>query len=176
MYIEGIKVDLNEQEIKEALNWGEKNKFSVEKILETYHFGAEESYEEHGIIFTKFHGLAVLGAESARKYSSPDLSKIDKILHREKLGITIFAYGDRLGFAAEYHIVIKQGAKIIQPTEVEAPEGAMIEPRALGTPAVETPVTAGFRYSDIALKGKTTIVLIREKDELSFDVDFSNYR
>lgn len=176
MYTDGIRVDLNQEEVKEALDWGVKNKFSTENIIAAYHFGSEEAHEEHGVIFTKFHALAVVAAESAREYRSPDASKIDEVLHRETFGIAIFTYGDWLGFAAGYHMVIKQGEKIIHPIEVEAAEGAMIEPRALGTPLVETPVTAEFRYSDVALKGKTTIVLIKDKGEISFDVDFSNYK
>lgn len=176
MYTDGIKVDLTKEEIEEAKEWGAENKFSVKTLLDQYFFGNKEEFEEHGSIHTKFLSLALLASELARMYGRPKKSEIDAILRRTRLGVGIFTYGGETDFAKNYHMVLKQGEKLIQPVDVKAYKESEIHPPALGTPPLQARLMFWFRYSKIDLKAKTTIILVKETTESRFEVDFSQYK
>ena len=176
MYTEGIKSDLTEEDIKEAINWGPKITKCPESFLRLYRFGSVRAYKEWGDIGTNFSSLAWLGWEEAQSHRSLKRTEIDKIAHSEDFTISITTYGHRPDFAENYRIVLKQGEKVIQPKYIvptyEAnPTSAFPEP-----PSYKAMVTAFFSYSEIDPKAKTTIVLTKDERESRFRVDFSRYK
>lgn len=176
VYTGGIKVNLTEEEVQEAINWGAENKDSPVVFRRPYNFGSPNAFEESGRISTKFYSLADCGYGTARKYKSPEKWMIDIILGYRTLTIYIFTYGDRLDFAKNYHMVIKQGEKIIQPVSVKAPELAKMTARWPHSPSYKAIVSGLFAYSEINPKGKAVIILIKGRGESKFEVDFSRYK
>jgi len=207
VYSGGIKVNLTEEEVQEAINWGAENKDSPIGTLESfYKFGIPKRVrdaarktlkrasattrekskaidiilagDEYGYISTTFYRLAELSYRKAREYKSPERSSIDStlMLGRKKFGIYIFTYGGSLDFAKNYHMVIKQGEKVIQPTGRCGDERANMTSSWPNYPSYRAMVSGWFSYSEIDLKGKATIILIKDRGESEFEVDFSKYK
>jgi len=176
VYSGGIKVNLTEEEVQEAINWGAENKDSFEVLIRPYVFGVLEAYEESGYIGTKFYYLAFLGYLSARKYKSPERAEVQTVLSAKVLPISISTYGDKIDFAKDYHMVLKQGEKVIQPVKVKAPELAEMTARFPESPLFRATMSADFPYSEVDPKGKATIILIKDWGESEFEVDFSRYK
>lgn len=176
MYTDGIKDRLTTEDEREAILWGSKNRSSTEKINKCYLFGKTEEYNEHGLIWTKFFQLARLGYLGA-VISDTKLEEIRKV---QNLKITIVTYGDREGFADNYHVHLKQGekkilAQIVRPGKYEPTHLAY--PPKPGEPRSKTIVEAFFLYSEIDRKAKTVIVLDKGEDiEVPFPVDFLRYK
>lgn len=176
VYTGGIKVNLTEKEVQEAIDWGRKNKDSWEVVGRTYAFGNPKLYNEFGLISTKFYCLAYHGYRSVRRYESPNEFEIYRILAERTLGIYIFTYGDTLDFSENYHMVLKQGEKIIQPVNVIAGWWVDKTLRFPKSPSYKATVLGMFPYSDIDPRGKATIILIKYGGENRFEVDFSRYK
>jgi len=176
VYSGGIKVNLTEEEIQEAINWGAEKKDS-EHIFLSYSFGGR-GYppQEDGMIHTKFFGLAYLGYRLARKHKSPEKAEIEAILHsyEEYFGIDISTYGDEIDFAKDYYIVLRQGIKIIEAVSTD--RWADTTDYFPESPSYKATVTSIFPYSEIDPKGKTTIILVKDREESRFEVDFSRYK
>ena len=176
VYSGGIKVDLTEEEVQEAINWGAENKDSPEVLIRAYAFGNPRAYEESGHISTKFSLLAFLGCHSARRYKRPERADIEAVLGEKTLGVGIFTYGDKIDFAKDYHMVLKQGEKVIQPVSVKAPGLAEMTAHWPESPSYRATVRAEFSYSEIDLKAKAIVILVKDRGESSFEVDFSRYK
>jgi len=184
VYNEGIKVNLTEEETREAIDWGIKNKDSPEVFLSSYEFGSQEAYEERGFIVTKFRTLASLGYTSVKTkhkvdtaHIQPEVKKaIQTVLNTKVLVLDIITYGDEPDFAKDYHIVLKQGEKIIQPVGLTAPQRADTTTRFPQSPSYKAWVEAQFPYSKLDPKGKTTVILIKDQGDSRFEVDFSHYK
>ena len=172
---EGIKVDLTEKEVREAIERGTKMKEDPSDSLQLYHFGSVEPYEDHGHIHTKFFDLVVLGYTSAHTdmgYKNLETQDIVTIVRMEHLGISIVTYGDKKGFAKNYRIMLKQGNKLIQPDIFEGDMEIETLADSQESPSFEAMLLAYFPYSEIDLKAKTTIILIKDEGESRFEVDF----
>jgi len=176
MYTDGIKVDLTEEEIKEAIDWGAKNKDSFWKVIKPYLFGKWGISEEFGVILTKSFYLASLGARSARNYKSPEESDIGVVLIDDTLHVMINTYGNEPEFYKGYQIVLKQGERVIHPVKIESRKQAGPTVGFLNTPYYRGDVTGLFRYSEIDFRAKTTIILVKDEGESRFEVDFSEYK
>jgi hypothetical protein len=175
VYSEGIKVNLTEKEVKEALDWGRKNKDTPKVLFFTYRFSSQ-AYKGEGYIATKFMALALLGCSSGKRYQSVKRADIEDILNTKVLMISISTYGDKPDFAKDYHMVLKQGGKVIQPVSVDAPAWANTTGGSPENPSYLAPVIASFPYSDIDPKAKTTVILIKDQGDSRFEVDFSHYK
>lgn len=198
-YTGGIKINLTEEGIKEAIDWGAKDKNSYGKnVSEAYRFGKPLSnwigewvnfreatgkkidnwseYKESGSIYTKFFSLATLGGSLAREGKSPERADIEKILNMRTMMVYIHTYGDKGQFAKNYRIVLKQGEKLIQPVEVKADGLACKTAFFPKSPSFSACVEARFLYSEIDPKAKTTIILVKDQGESRFEVDFSRYK
>ena len=176
VYTGGIKANLTAEEAKEAIKWGAKNKDSYKVIARTYKFGNPKLYNEFGLISTRFYLLADHGYRTVREGKSPERSEIYRILTERTFRIYIFTYGDTLDFADSYHVVLKQGEKIIQPVNVMAGWWVDKTPRFPKSPSYKATVLGMFPYSEIDPKGKATIILIKDPGESRFEVDFSHYK
>lgn len=175
-FVQAVIVNLTEEEVQEAIDWGTKNKDSYEKTTSPYKFGETEAYKENGYIGTKFFMLAFLAYQSARRYESLDRAHIEEVLNFKTLAINIVTYGYEIDFAKNYHMILKQGEKVIQPVSVEAPELVDMAPRWIESAPYSAQVTGFFPYAKIDPKAKTTIILIKARGESRFEVDFSRYK
>ncbi|MFQ5867969.1 MAG: hypothetical protein ACE5IT_08285 [bacterium] len=176
MYTNGIKVNLTEEEVKEAIDWGAENKDSPENIRSLYGFGELKGHKEYGYVATKFYTLAFLGCRSARRYKSPGRDEIEEILSSKEFWIRICTYGDKIDFAENYRIVLKRGKKVIKPGTRGSPRWTKTTAVFPSSPSYQATVTAFFPYSAIDPKAKTKIILIKDKGESSFEVNFSQYK
>ena len=176
MYTDGIKINLTEEEIKNAIDWGAKNKASPVKIIKSYSFGKLKLYEDFGLILTKFMYLAKLSAMCAKHYDRFDKTLIKKVLNIDTLDIMITTYGSRENFLENSNIVLKQGKKIIRPIKILKQK--ITDPTAgfLNIPYYKGYIAGYFPYSRIKPKGKTIIILCKKRGESRFEVDFSRYK
>jgi len=183
IYDGGIKINLTAEETWEAIYWGAKNKDSYSNIYLPYKFGGDwTAYEEKGTIGTKFFLLAFIGYKSAKEHKTPEKVSIEAILSEESLRITIETYGDKPDFAKDYRVVLRQHGKVIKPWFVYKPDWAGITNLLPESPPYKALVQAFFFYpgrvgwgqeSIIDPKAKTIIILIKDRDESRFEVDFS---
>jgi hypothetical protein len=176
MCIDGIKVNLTEGDIKEAINWGVKNKDSFWDVLKSYMFGKWGFSEEYGVVFTKTFYLACIGAMAARKYKSPDEVDIGAVLLDDNLHIMINTYGSKANFHKDYHIILKQDERVIHSTKTESKKEADPTIGFLSIPYYRSSVTGFFHYSEIDLRIKTRIILCKGQTQSGFEVDFSRYK
>lgn len=176
MYTDGIKVDLTEDEVKEAIDLGVKNRDSPESIRSLYCFGGGVGRKEYGFVATKFYTLAFLGCRLAKRYKSPEREEIEEILNSKELWIGICTYGDKIDFAENYHIVLTEGKKVIQPVNPRAPRWTNTTASSPTSLSYQATIIASFPYSKINTKAKATIVLIKDRGKSSFKVDFSRYK
>lgn len=177
MYTDGIKINLTEEEIKNAIDWGAKNKDSPWKFTKPYAFHWHWYYGDKGAITTKISALADRGCSSARRYKSPERTEIDEILKSDSFPIIVFFIrGSRFALPEDYHMVLKQGEKFIHSIKTEAKRLIVPLPTFLGSYDFKWAVGARFLYSEIDPKAKTTIILVKPKSESRFEVDFSRYK
>jgi len=176
VYSGGIKVDLTEEEVQEATNWGRKNKDLPGMLLSFHQFGSSGPYEERGTITTKFSILAIFGSECAKSKTEVDRALIETILNYKLLGVTIHTLGDKIDFAKGYHIVLKQGEKVIQPVSVADISQANTTLYFPQSPSYVAEIGALFPQSAVDPKAKTTVILIKDRGESRFEVDFSMYK
>jgi hypothetical protein len=176
MYTDGIKSQLSQEEVNEAIDLGAKFKDSPEDYRDFYRFGGSEAYDQHGYIVTNFYSLVAVSWQAARKYTTINKTDIDEILRNSAIVVNLFTYWDRPGLGKDPHVVLKQGDKIIQPFKVEVAHEENIPDPDYTVPIWEICVSACFAYSDIDPKAKTTIIFVLLTDEVTFEVDFSRYK
>lgn len=173
MYTDGIKVDLTEEDVKEAIDWGRKNKDNLENIFRRYSFGELAIYQEGGAVLTKTYGLASLSCTLAREDRSPDRADIAEIVNSDALGIAVTTYGSKPDFLKGSRLVLRQGEKIIHPVNTEITK--QVE-STKDLSLYRGHLVGYFLYSHIDPKAKTTIILVKERAESRFEVDFSRYK
>lgn len=177
MYTDGIKIMLTDNDVTEAILWGEDNIDSPENVEECYLFGETKKYNEFGYIWTKFHQFARLGYLGEVRTEE----KLNEIRGTQNLKITIVTYGYGEGFAEKYRLSLLQDNKKV-PAEFTRrirPYEATVLGRPLrpGEPTSKTTLEAVFHYSAIDIKAKTMIVLDKgEGIELPIPADFSRYK
>jgi len=176
MYTAGIKVNLTEEEVEEAIDWGAKNKNSPQNIFLPWVFGKFGNYEETGTIFTKTCYLTYLGFFSAREYKTPDKKGVKSTLSLNALGIMVTTFGTKADLRESYRIVLQQGKEIIQPGYIGRKKEADPTAGFVKIPYYKFNITGFFPYSEIDPKAKTTIILIKPQGESRFEVDFSRYK
>lgn len=175
VYTDGIKVNLTQEDIQEALTLGAQNRGSKDSGAK-YYFGTREGYEEYGYLTTKFSSLVGLGWGSAKEHKKPDRFLIDYLSRFIVFGIEVVTYGDEIDFAKNYHIVLKQGGMVIRPEIPFWEQMGEKTPCFPESPSYKALVTGLFPYSEIDPKAKTTIILIKDRGESTFEVDFSRYK
>jgi len=181
-YTGGIRINLTEEDIKEAIEWGRKNKDS-DIILHSYSFGDHlyMEWEDGGIIQTKTFALASLSVALARQGKSPSKAEIDEIINSDTLAIEFTARGEKTDFIKGSKAYLKQGEKTIRPVKTEIDKEIKCVPNVsiLGEEIVtiyEGCLVASFLYSEIDLKSKTTIALVKKYGSYEFVEDFSWYK
>ena len=176
MYSDGIKVDLTEEDIKEAIHWGSGNKDSSGNIFQPYIFGKPGSYEQGGIILTKTFSLALESCISAGVYKEISKAHIQKILRNKFLPILINTWGSKKDFLRGSRILLQQGQKIVQPEHPTTFKHADPVAGFLSAPYYRWVIGGLFPYSEIDPKAKTIVILIGGRGESRFEVDFSRYK
>jgi len=176
MYTDGIKVDLTEEEVKETIDWGRRNKDSFGNLLRPCLFGKFGLYEENGMIITKTLELAAQSALAAITYRTLTEAQVNQICKSKYFAIRVNTYASKKDFLKACSIVLGQGKKIIRPKRIERVKETDPTAGFFGIPYYRGYVMGLFSYSDIDPKAKTTIVLIKVIGESRFEVDFSKYK
>lgn len=177
-YSDGIKVNLTKQDIQEAIDLGVKYKDTYdENVRSLYQFGDRKYGKESGSIQTKFSLVAYVAYSAAKEYRNLERDKIEGGLPLlTDFTISIYTYGDKIDFAKDYHMVIKQGEKVIQPVNVKTDKWGRATLAWPYSPKYSAFTQARFLYSEIDPHAKTTIILIKDLGESRFEVDFSRYK
>jgi hypothetical protein len=171
---------LSENDVADAVTLGKEQGAKVIKYLKQhYRFGKEGTFEEQGIIRTKWSKLAMLAGLLIA--TDKELTETDKerILENTNLQIDIYTFGDTIEFAKEYKAHLVQNDKIIHPEKVSANHVTYLPGRRLvtsGFPKYRATVRSYFPYDGINPNKKATIVLVKDKEEVVFEVNFANYK
>lgn len=181
-YTGGIKINLTEEDIKEAIEWGKENKDPLD-IRHSHTFGdyLYMEWEDGGKIVTKYHALALLSASLARKGKSPSKAEIEEIVNTDVFGIEFIARLEEPIIFEDSRIFLRQHKKTIRPVktkvvkEVTPIPNVSIFGERLAT-IYEGYIIAYFLYSQIDPKAETTIAFIMKGGWTSeFGVNFSWY-
>ena len=171
----GIKADLTVEDIKVAIRLGRKYKNSIDNILLPYTFINLDEGPEIGRIITKFFFLATRSSILARQHRRLSAAEIERALKKD-LAILISTYGSKRDFLRACSVVLEQGGKTIEPVDIQAHIQTTPTVGFRGVPYYTGYVVGYFPYTAIDLKAKTTIILIKERGECRFIVDFSLLR
>jgi len=183
-YTGGIKVNLTEEDIKEAIEWGKENKNS--SIIERTHTFGDHLYmewEDGGRLLTKYLALALLSADLAKQGKSPSKTQIEEIANSDTF-IVEFTIRLRVPIIFEDStVLLKQGRKTIHPVKTEVlkeakavPDMAMFGEQEKMT-IYDGCIAAYFPYSEIDPKAITRVAFTMKGGWVSlFKVDFSTYK
>jgi hypothetical protein len=176
----GTVINLAENDVADAITLGKEQGAKVIKYLKQhYRFGKEGTFEEQGIIRTKWSKLAMLTGlliATGKKLTEPDK---ERILENTDLQIDIYTFGDTIEFAKGYKVRLVQNDKIIDPEKVSTNHVNYLTGRKIvtsGFPKYRATVRSYFSYDGINPNKKATILLVKDKEEVVFEVNFSDYK
>jgi hypothetical protein len=176
----GTVINLSENDVADAVTLGKEQGTKVIKYLKQhYRFGKEGTFEVQGIIRTKWSKLAMLAGLLIA--TDKELTETDKerILENTNLQIDIYTFGDTIEFAKEYKSHLVQNDTIVHPEKVSANHVTYLPGRravASGFPKYRATVRSYFSYEGINPNNKARIVLVKDKEEVVFEINFANYR
>jgi len=159
-------ISLDQNEIQEAIRFGQNNKDAIEKVLEqSYAFGGSLKFENSGIVRTKWYKIARMAAIGEKR--GMDLSSLDltNILEDDYLQIDFFLYGYALDFAQGYAVLVLQNNKEIEPDKIHAAHAQYCFPKkqsTAGFPCCRATLRTFFNYT--SLNATKQAILVLKKD------------
>jgi hypothetical protein len=176
----GTVINLAENDVADAITLGKEQGAKVIKYLKQhYRFGKEGTFEEQGIIRTKWSKLAMLTGlliATGKKLTEPDK---ERILENTDLQIDIYTFGDTIEFAEGYKAHLVQNDIIIDPEKVSANHATYLPGKRIvssGFHKYRATVRSYFPYEGINPNEKAKIVLVKDKGEVVFEVNFADYK
>ena len=119
----GIILNINETEINEAIKLGEKNKRTLLGEFTkdwTVSLGKKVGW---ATLYTGFHNLAFKSRKASIENKELTKKEINKALEiSQDLTFTVSILGNSMGFAREYHGMLKIGKDLIAPSFEFIPE------------------------------------------------------
>ena len=175
--VHGTVINLAENDVADAVTLGKEQGAKVIKYLKQhYRFGKEGTFEEQGIIRTKWSKLAMLTGlllATGKKLTGPDK---ERILENTDLQIDIYTFGDTIEFAKGYTAHLVQNDIIIHPEKVSANHVTYLPGVSSGFQKYRATVRSYFSYEGINPNEKAKIVLVKDKEEVGFEVNFADYK
>ncbi|GJL64407.1 MAG: hypothetical protein NPIRA04_30610 [Nitrospirales bacterium] len=171
----GIVVDPTNEQIQRAISLGKSAVQSKTPPSQLYwRFGSAETLQPHGFIMTKLGGLAVLSAHYAFRAESPTEQDIARVSRDSALQVSVTMFGSFPEFGKDSYMVLKQGERLIKPTQIRFDAQAHRSDAWPNDPPYQAKVVASFPYDLINPLLSTTIsVFPGEGGEIHFDLDFS---
>jgi len=171
----GIVVNPTNEQIQSAIFKGKAAVRSKTPPSQLYwRFGSAETLQPHGFIMTKLGGLAVLSAHYAFRSASPTEQDIARVSTDSALQVSVTVFGSFPEFGKDSYMVLKQGERLIKPTQIRFDAQAHRSDVWPKDPAYRAKVVASFSYDLINPLLPTTIsVFPGEGGEVRFDLDFS---
>lgn len=137
-------------------------------------FGPTAELAAHGFLLTKLGGIRVMSAHFALRAETPGPEDIQRILDSETLLVTVVLFGDRPDFALESYLVLVQGDRTINPTQVRFDGRASRSAAWPGRPAYRAKVVASVPYRDLDPSAETRIAVFPGAGgQVSFNLDLS---
>lgn len=175
-----ILVTFSEKDIADALKQGnEQGAHVIEYINQHYSFGDADRVTEDGIIRTKWSKLMVFSGLLADKGMQPTKQQRDMIVSSTELQVDVHTVGDKMDFANDYKVHLVQKGVIIEPEKISADDVAYFPGKGgitSGFPGYHATIRAYFAYERISPDGKATIILLKDKKKVVFEVNFAEYK
>lgn len=187
-YKDGIKFSLTDEEVKEAIEFGQKTKpKDIDKLYTSNFFGkgfgdfmkVVGSPTPEATVMTKRYSIASYVAGQKVKYMEPDPKRIEQIRNLNSLEIRFIATSSYPEFPKAIHCVLKKDDKAIQPTSITGKDKnaeAVID-KDSHTKVWFAVFVASFDPKDIDPKaGYAFIIIDTARDfEQKINLDFSKY-
>ena len=175
-----ILVTFSEKDIADALKQGsEQGAHVIEYINQHYSFGDEDRVTEDGIVRTKWSKLMVFSGLLADKGMQPTQEQRDMIVSSTELQIDVHTVGDKMDFANDYKVHLVQKGVIVEPEKISADDVAYFSGKggiASGFPRYHATIRAYFAYERISPDDKATIILLKDKKKVVFEVNLADYK
>ena len=173
-------VAFSEKDIADALKQGhEQGARVIEYINQHYTFGDADRVTEDGTIRTKWSKLMVFSGLLADKGLQPTQEQRDMIVNSRELQIDVHTVGDRMDFANGYKVHLVQKGVSIEPVKISADDVAYLPGKGgmtPGFPRYHATIRAYFPYDRISPDDRATIILLKDKKEVVFEVNFADYK
>jgi hypothetical protein len=179
-----IFVNLSEQDIQSAINEGKKGVMSISSFgNKNYGLNLVEGVDmliDNAKISTPYLSIAESSALKSSAYQEISKEDINKLLteYEYMIPFTVKMYGSSVDFPDYFHIVLKQGTKVIQPTAIYGKNiFADHSPKWPNYPGYQANFGAEFPTKEIDFSKKAELVVIWASElEFVFEVDFSKYK
>jgi hypothetical protein len=175
-----VAVNLNPQEVEEAIASGNPNRSSIEKDLDgSYAFGSAEEYAEGGVVHTRWYKLAFMAAQKASHGGTLSAQEQAEIFSDPCLQINIKVYGRSLDFARDYQVALLQGDKVIKPEKIHADSfssDTAATKSMTGFPGYWAIMRTYFRYDTFNPAAPAILTLKKDGKESRFPIDFTRYK
>lgn len=128
---------------------------------------------------TPYESLVNLGWLYGRKYQDPPSDSIQGNLYQTTnfLNFTLDVYGNKLDFHKNFHAVLKQGDKVIQPIEKHGLKNfAEMTNSWPKSPAYRTTIAFSFPYDGVDFNNNIELALVTDIGEFDFQFDLSKMR
>jgi len=171
----GIVVNPTHEQVQTAIALGKAAAQSKTPPSQLYwRFGLAETLQAHGFIMTKLGGIAVLSAHYAFRSESPTEQDLVRITKDSALQVSVTVFGSFPEFGKDSYMVLKQGERLIKPTQVRFDAQAHRSQVWPNNPPYQAKVVASFPYETFDPLLPTTITVFPgEGGEVHFDLEFS---
>ncbi|MEE9200961.1 MAG: hypothetical protein V3V45_05910 [Candidatus Brocadiales bacterium] len=176
---EAIQLELDEQDVKEALEYGrDRRDLPHPEVLKKWRVDLGYGVGSASVV-TPFGRLAILSKEMAGRFREPTEGEIKEALGELK-GRLVFGcslYGDDLSFADEYDVTLLYKDKKLKPSEKETPGSAKFTRSYPESPRYWALCFFKFDMPDLDPNAKVTLILKNgDGKELLFPFDLSKLR
>lgn len=175
-----LMVAFSDKDVAAALKQGSElgNKV-IDYINQHYRFGDTGGSGEDGIVRTKWSKLMVFSGLLAAKGIKPTEEQRDIVVGSRELQIDVHTVGNKMDFANDYKVHLLQKGVRIEPEKVSADDVAYVPNKgniAFGFPSYHATIRAYFAYDRIIPDEKAAIVLVKDKKQVVFEVNFADYK
>jgi len=172
-----IIVDLSDNQIKEAENFGILHKEKTGVLLNNhYSVGKADVFSEHAIVRSKWHKLSLMTAFKGEHLSEKQRADI---LNDPCLQIDIIMFGHSIRFASDYQAKIINHGKEILPEKIHA-DHFQVEKhkknRFAGFPAYRATIRTYFSYDLIDPACSLTLIIKKNGSQKKIRVNLENYK
>lgn len=175
-----LLVNLSPQDCADAVMFGKSYGVTTEKELDKrYSFGAMNEYSHYGTIHSKWYKIALIAGYKAQRGESISPQEQADILADQCLQINITLYGQSLGFAKGYQIVLRQNGKEIKPDKFHADHFMLQTPAQKppsGFPMCRAVLRSYFKYGLIDPNGLAVLVIHKNSTAVRLDIDFAKFK
>lgn len=169
----GMQMTFLEEEVNQLIDYGERNHVFQQDFLKAYSFNNDYL---PSVIYTKRLRILLYGVERGKTKKPIVTSVIQSIIQDPHLLLLLVVTGDDPEQFIDAEVFLKQDDAEIKPFNVIIPARGERTTEWPNSPAYFWKILINFRYADINVQKKGTLVLRNGNETREFNIDFSYYR